>query len=167
MKESDSSLWYCRVKPNIKNVRGARLHNNWEHFTIGFFLEEGGRGMEHYNFQEKKNQNSVVIANAISKKILHSSDNKPINVYQKPRKLVGWMVGHWSWPREWVLNLFSSSGKGMASCMAYGRNYVAVEKDPWHAMVLKERVLQLEEKDDPNLKVAKLMGYEIIQADAA
>jgi hypothetical protein len=33
-------------------------------------------------------------------------------------------------------------------------------------MVLKEKVLQLEKKEDPNLKVAKLIGYETVQADA-
>ena len=84
----------------MKNAGGARLHNNWEHFTIGFFSGEGGRGMEYYNFWEKENHSNVVTANAVSKKMLHYSDNKPINVYQKPRKLVDWMVGHWSWPEE-------------------------------------------------------------------
>jgi hypothetical protein len=34
-------------------------------------------------------------------------------------------------------------------------------------MVLKERVFQLEEKKDPNLKMTKLIGYEIVQANAA
>jgi hypothetical protein len=40
-----------------------------------------------------------------------------------------------------------------------------VEEDSWQAMVLKERVLQLEEKEYPNLKVAKLIGYETVQVD--
>jgi hypothetical protein len=34
-------------------------------------------------------------------------------------------------------------------------------------MVPKERVLQLEEKDDPNFKTVKLLGYETLEADAA
>jgi DNA modification methylase len=72
------------------------------------------------------------------------------------------MVGHWSWPGEWVLDLFFGSGTGLASCMAYSHNCVAVEDDPWQAMVFKERVFQLEEKEDSNLKVAKLIGYETV-----
>jgi DNA modification methylase len=85
--------------------------------------------MEHYNFWEKINHSIVITANAVSKKMLHSSDGKPINVYQKPRKLVDWMVGHWSWPGKWVLDLFSGSSIGLSSCIAYGRNYVVVEED--------------------------------------
>jgi hypothetical protein len=150
----------------VKNAGGARLHNNWEHVTIGFYSGEGGRGMEHYNFRDKENWRNVVTANAVSKKLLHSSDKKPINVYQKPRQLVDWMVGHWSWPGEWVLDLFSGSGTGLASCMAYGRHCVAVEDDPRQAMVLKERVLQLDE-EDPDLKTAKLMGHETLDMEAA
>jgi hypothetical protein len=81
MKESNSSSWFYRVKPNMKNVGGARLHNNWKHFTIGFFSRDGGRGMEHFNFREKESHNNVVIANIVSKKMMYSSDGKPINVY--------------------------------------------------------------------------------------
>jgi hypothetical protein len=76
------------------------------------------------------------------------------------------MVGHWSWPPEWVLDLFSGFGIGLTSCMAYCRNCVSVDENPQQAMVLKERVFQLEEKEDPNLKVAKLIGYETIHVDA-
>jgi DNA modification methylase len=121
--------------------------------------------MEHYNFWEKKNHGNVVTAKAISKKLLHSSDGKSINIYQKPWKLVDWMVGHWSWPREWVLDLLSGSKTWLTSCMAYSRNCVAMEEDPWQAMVLRDRVLQLEEKEDQNLKPTKLIGYETLQAD--
>jgi hypothetical protein len=32
-------------------------------------------------------------------------------------------------------------------------------------MVMKERVSQLEEKEDPNLRLANLIGYETVQAD--
>jgi hypothetical protein len=40
-----------------------------------------------------------------------------------------------------------------------------MEEDPPQAMVLKERVLQLEENKDPDLKTAKLFGYETFEAD--
>jgi hypothetical protein len=150
----------------VKNAGGARLHNNWEHVTIGLYSGNGGKGMEHYNFRDKKNWRNVVTANAVSKKLLHSSDKKLINVYQKQRQLVDWMVGRWSWPGEWVLDLFSGSGTELASCMAYGRHCVAVEDHPRQAMVLKERVLQLD-KVDPELKTAKLIGYETLDMDAA
>jgi DNA modification methylase len=122
--------------------------------------------MEHYNFWDKENWRNMVTANIVSKKLLHSSDKKPIKFYQKPRQLIDWMVRHWSWPGEWVLDLFSGSGTGLASCMAYGRHCVAMEDDPRQAMVLKERVLQLDE-EDPNLKTAKLIGYETLDMDVA
>jgi hypothetical protein len=85
MKESNSFTWFCRYKPNVKNASGARLHNNWKQVIIGFYSGEDGRGMEHYNFRDKKNWRNVMIANAVSKKLLHSSDKKPINIYQKLR----------------------------------------------------------------------------------
>ena len=49
------------------------------------------------------------------------------------------------------MDLFSSSGTGLASCMAYGRHCVAVELDARQANVLQERVIALETKEDPDL----------------
>jgi hypothetical protein len=61
-----------------------------------------------------------------------------------------------------VPHLFLDFGTILASCMAYGRHCVAVEDDP----LLKERVLELC-KEDPDLKTAKLIGYETLDLDAA
>jgi hypothetical protein len=68
------------------------------------------------------------------------------------------MVGHFSRPKEWVMDLLSGSGTGLASCMAYGRHGVAIEVDAHQAMVLKERVLQLVDKEDENVLDAVVLG---------
>jgi hypothetical protein len=55
-----------------------------------------------------------------------------------------------------ILNDASSEDDyhGLAACMAYGRHSAAMEIDACQAMVLnKERVLALEKKKDPLLKI--------------
>jgi DNA modification methylase len=91
-------------------------------------------------------------------KLKHSGDNKPVKVYQKPRELLDWMVGHFSRPHDWVLDLCSGSGTGLASCMAYDRHCAAVEIDLRQARVLQEQVLNLEEREDKNLRTTIQYG---------
>jgi DNA modification methylase len=91
-------------------------------------------------------------------KLKHSGDNKPVKVYQKPRELLDWMVGHFSRPDDWVLDLCSESGTGLASCMAYDRHCAAVEIDLRQARVLQEQVLNLEEREDKNLRTTIQYG---------
>ncbi len=59
-----------------------------------------------------------------------------------------------------MLDLFSSSGTRLANCMAYGHHCAVVEVDPSQAMVLKEGVIHLEEKEDGNLTTIKLIGHK-------
>jgi DNA modification methylase len=141
-----------RTKLNIKNERGARLNSNYELFTIFYHLADSTRKMDQLNFLDKKSRNNVVDADAVLQKFKHSGDNKPMNVYQKPRKLLDSMVGHFSKPLKWVLDLCSGSRTGLASCMAYGRHYASVEIDLRQAIVLQERVLNLEEREDRNIR---------------
>jgi hypothetical protein len=147
-----------KYKPNVMTGGGPHLDNNFECFTIGFHAEGGQRTMEHFNFKASESRSNVVVANAVMSKYKHSGDTKPVNVYQKPRELLNWMVGHFSRPKEWVMDLLSGSGTGLASCMAYGRHCVAIEVDARQAMVLKERVLQLVDKEDENLLDVVVLG---------
>jgi DNA modification methylase len=119
-----------RYKPNMITREGHRLDNNFECFTIGFFSLEGTRTMKHFNFKSNESRSNVVTANAVMTKYKHSGDMKPVNVYQKPKPLLNWMVGHFNRPKEWVLDLLASSGTKLVSCMANGRHCVAVEVDP-------------------------------------
>jgi DNA modification methylase len=145
---------FSRTKLNVKNEGGARLNSNYELFTIFYHLADSTRKMDQFNFLEKESRNNVVDADAVLQKLKHSRDNKPVNVYQKLRELLDWMVGHFSRPHEWVLDLCSGSGTGLASCMAYGRHCASVEIDLRQAIVLQERVLNLEEREDRNLRTA-------------
>jgi hypothetical protein len=134
---------FGRVKDNVKNAGGARLNNNFELFTIGFHSTEGTRSMDHFNFGPNEPRGNVVYASAVTAKLKHSGDDKTVNVYQKPRALLDWMVTHFSFPRDWVMDLCSGSGTGLASSLALGRHCVAVEADPRQCSVLKGRVLSL------------------------
>ena len=82
---------------------------------------------------------------AVTAKLKHSGDNKAVNVYQKPRDLLNWMVGHFSLPGNWVMDLCAGSGTGLVSALSLGRHCVAVEEDKRQSDVLKGRVLTLDE----------------------
>jgi hypothetical protein len=140
------------AKPNVKNSGGPRLTSNWEMFTVGFHNLAGPRTMDNFNFRKEEERRNYVEFNVVlTGKLKHSGDLYPVNVYQKPRMLLDYMVGHYSWVNEWVLDLFSGSGSGLASCMTYGRHCVAVELDERQAKVLQERVIALEVKEEPDL----------------
>jgi DNA modification methylase len=110
-------------------MRGARLNNNLELFTIFYYLADATRKMDHFNFLDKESCNNVVDAHGVLQKLKHLGDNKHVNVYQKPRKLLDWMVGHFSRPHDWVLDLCSGSSTSLAACMAYGRHCASLEID--------------------------------------
>lgn len=127
----------------MKNAGGARLNNNFECFTIGFFCEDGKRSMEHFNFGPEECRNNVVTFSGVTVKLKHHGDNKVVNIYQKPRRLLDWMVNHFSHVGDWVLDLCSGSGTGLAAALALGRPCVAIEIDPRQSAVLRSRVLKL------------------------
>ncbi len=127
----------------MKNSGGARLNNNFELFTVGFHSADGRRSMDHFNFGPNDGRSNIVSAPAVTNKMKHSGDNRVVNIYQKPRILLDWMVGHFSFPGDWVMDLCSGSGTGLASALAHGRRCIAVEKDVRQCSVLKGRVLSL------------------------
>lgn len=132
------------MKRNVKNAGGPRLNNNFELFTIGLHSTGGGRSMDHFNFGPTEDRDNVVVVPAVTGKLKHSGDRKTVNIYQKPRALLDWMVNHFSYTGDWVLDLCSGSGTGLASALALGRNCVSVEIDARQASVLKGRVLHLD-----------------------
>lgn len=136
---------FSRVKENVKNPGGARLNSNFECFTIGFHSLDGARSMDHFNFRADESRNNMVIAPSVLAKLKHSGDNKVVNVYQKPRELLNWMVEHFSRPKEWVMDLCAGSGTGLVSSLALGRHCTAVEIDERQSDVLNGRVLTLDE----------------------
>ena len=113
----------------MKNPGRPRLNSNFECFTIGFHSMEGARSMDHFNFRTDESRNNVVITPSVVAKLKHSGNNKVVNVYQKPRELLNWMVEHFSHPKDWVLDLCAGLGTGLVSSLALGRHYVAVELD--------------------------------------
>ena len=145
MKGVNFILCFFRVKENVKNAGGARLNNNFECFTIGFHSADGVRSLDHFNFRADESRNNVVIFPAVVSKLKHSGDSKAVNVYQKPRDLLNWMVSHFSVPGDWVMDLCSGSGTGLVSSLSLGRHCVAVEVDARQSDVLKGRVLSLDE----------------------
>jgi DNA modification methylase len=154
---------FCRIKTNVKNEGGARLNNNFELFTIGFNSSDATRTMEQYNFLPTESRNNVVEADAVLQKFKHSEDENVINVYQKPRELLDWMVGNFSKPKDWVLDLCCGSGTGLAACMAYIRHCASVEIDLRQSKVLQKRVLNLENKEDNIMRIASFYGELSLQ----
>ena len=76
---------FSRTKQNVKNEGRARLNNNFELFTIFYHSADGTRKMDQFNFLETESRNNVVDADSVLQKLKHSDDNKPVNIYQKPR----------------------------------------------------------------------------------
>ena len=152
----------------MKNPGGPRLNSNFECFTIGFHAADGGRSMDHFNFWANESRNNVVITPSVVAKLKHSGDNKVVNVYQKPRELLNWMVEHFSRPQEWVLDLCAGSGTGLVSSLALGRHCAAVEIDERQSDVLSGRVLTLDDfveghdvQAEP-LQENPILGVEVI-----
>jgi hypothetical protein len=74
----------------------ARLNNNFELFTIFYHSTNRTRKMDQFNFLETESCNNIMDADSMLQKLKHLGDNKPVNVYKKPRELLNWMVGHLS-----------------------------------------------------------------------
>ena len=144
-QELDGGIEACIwVKKNCFNTGGARLQSQWEPFTVGFGTSDGtGRSMMHYCFQPKENRSNVVERLTINAKTKSSLDDEVINEYQKPRKLLNWMVRHFSRKGDWVLDLCSGSGTGMLSALSFGRNVVGVEMDKRQAETIPSLILGL------------------------
>jgi DNA modification methylase len=77
--------------------------------------------------------------------------------------MLDWMVGHFSKSKDWVLDLFSRFGTGLAICMAYGRHCASIKIDLRQSRVLQERVLNLENKKDKILRIASFYGELSLQ----
>ena len=83
---------------------------------MGFHNLAGPRTIDNFNFRKEEECRNYVEFNAILiGKLKHSRDFYPVNVYQKPRGLLDYLVGHYTWLGEWVLDLFAGSGSGLAS----------------------------------------------------
>ncbi len=150
----------CRIKDNVKNSGGARLNSNFELFSVGFSSENGRRSMDHFNFGPR-NRSNVVSAPAVTNKLKHTGDGRTVNIYQKPRHLLDWMVGHFSFPGDWVLDLCSGSGTGLAAALAHGRHCISVEIDVRQFSVLKGRVLSLVAHLDGDEKESLAEGVDV------
>ncbi len=136
-------IWY---KKNCFNSGGPRLNFQYEPWTIGLGGKDDNqvRSMEHFVFGPKEGRSNVVDALTVTHKKKSVLDGKPINVYQKPRKLLNWFVEHFSQKGDWVLDLFAGSGTGTLSALAYGRHCVAVEIDQRQVDSIVPRILVLD-----------------------
>jgi hypothetical protein len=85
--------------------------------------------MENFNIQTVEKRMNMVECNVdiLTSKLKHSGDGLLVNLYQKTKGLLDWMVGYFSWLRQWVLDLFFGFGARLASCMAYIWHYVVME----------------------------------------
>jgi hypothetical protein len=72
-------------------------------------------------------------------------------------ELLDWIVGHFSKPKDWVLDLCFGSGTRLAACMAYGRHCAFVEIDFRQSRVM-QGVLNLENKEDKTLRTTSFYG---------
>ncbi|CAM6104491.1 unnamed protein product [Calypogeia fissa] len=77
----------------------------------------------------------------VTTKLKHHGDNKVVNIYQKPKRLLDWMVNHFSHVGDWVLDL--CSGSGLVVALALRRPCVAIDLDAGQSAVLRSRVLKL------------------------
>lgn len=100
--------------------------------------------MDHFNFDAEESRDNVVTCPALTQgKRRHSGDGRVINIYQKPRFLLDWVIGHFSYPGDWILDLCSGSGTALASALSLGRHCISVESDYRQYVALQSRVLEL------------------------
>lgn len=170
----EDCVWYL---PTVRPSRDFKtLNKNFEVFTIGFHFNGGSRLSNHFvGFENSRwNQGNVICAEPVVSKIKHSGDNKIVNLQQKPRCVMNWILEHFSFEKDWVLDLCTGSGTMLCSALALARNCVAVDNDVRQMSVLGGRILSLNEdldgsKEDgyeplPDLSV---QNFNVVQEDLA
>src|SRR4051812_18563493 len=82
--------------------------------------------------------------------------NRCMNPAQKPRKLLSFLVTHFSHPGDWVLDLCSGTGTTMAAALLNGRHCVAVENDETMRKAIIQRIVRL--KLEMNKRANEMKG---------
>lgn len=68
----------------------------FELFTIGFHGSESKRSMDYFNYDQNKSKINVVRFHGMMHKIRRHGDSKIVNVYQKPKKVLDYMISQFS-----------------------------------------------------------------------
>ena len=55
----------------------------------------------------ERNVLNYIVCPMVTKKLHHVGDKSLVNPYQKPQRLINWLIELFSNPDEWVLDLFS------------------------------------------------------------
>lgn len=81
------TLYFVGSKDNVQKVGGTRLNKNFDVSPLAF-TRRVKRSMELFNFESSKSKNNMVHVATLTQKLNQSSNNKVVNMYQKPHALL-------------------------------------------------------------------------------
>ncbi|KAL3696720.1 hypothetical protein R1sor_010796 [Riccia sorocarpa] len=121
-------------KTNVRHAGGPRINHVHEHITIGYWNAQGRRSPVNFNsvIDDAGNRqmlSSILSCGAVSAKLKHPGDGAPVNIYQKPQRLISALISHLSHEYDWLLDLCAGSGTTTACAVKLLRNCGAVELD--------------------------------------
>ena len=101
---------FNRIKTNITRSPGDRMVSAVEHLSVGYYdAITKKKARAHVN---ERNVVNYIMCPAVTKKLRHVSGEKSlVNPYQKPQRLINRLIELFSNPDDWVLDLFSGTGK--------------------------------------------------------
>ena len=72
----------------------------------------------------------------------------PVNICQKPIRLLADLICHFTNPNDCVLDLFSGTGSTAIACALYNRNCVLVDSDQFQVLQHRTRLSEFAEVVD-------------------
>ncbi|KAL3685850.1 hypothetical protein R1sor_003872 [Riccia sorocarpa] len=160
---STSLCQVCGHKTNVRHAGGPRINHIHEHITIGYWNNQGKRSPVNFNtvLDEAGNRrmlSSVLSCGAVSAKLKHPGDGAPVNIYQKPQRLISTLISHLSREYDWVLDLCAGSGTTIACAVKLLRNCGAVELDRRQSFYIPQRIRSLDTLPSPDVEITTV-GY--------
>ena len=123
-----------------------------EILVIGHFVKKNaaGAGLANacFNYQQgEKKINLWEYGTVKSKRMAHDSEGQftPVNVCQKPIRLLADIICHFTLPNDAVLDLFSGTGSTAIACALYNRNCVSVDNNDFQILQQRKRFTEFME----------------------
>ncbi len=119
---------WCKSNPPCP-MRGVGF--SWGVESGYAFRRKGER--HRYNKAAGMSPNWVVVP-------ICGGDERTPHPTQKPEAVMAWLVKHWTFPGDLVLDQFGGAGTTAVACVRAGRRCIAVEKRPDYAALARERL---------------------------
>ena len=101
-------------KPNIQSSNREPFKRYFESIHLVTWTKDDSYNSIVVNVEDGETLSSLSIYNVVVRKLTYEEKDlkgKMVNIYQKPQALINYLIDTFSNEGDWVLDLFSSSGK--------------------------------------------------------